>query len=128
MSLRTPLARALNRGSAHDGVHHWWVQRVTALALAPLCVWLAVSLLALPAADHAVVSAWLASGLHPILLALTVVLATWHGWLGLQVIIEDYVPRPASRTALLLLSSFVNVLLAAAGLYAVLQVALRGLA
>jgi len=126
VSLRTPLARALNRGSAHDGVHHWWVQRVTAVALAPLSIWLTVSLLGVPAANHAAVSAWMAAGLHPILLALTVLLATWHGWLGLQVVIEDYVPRPAFRTTLLLLSAFVSALLAAGGVYAVLQVALRG--
>jgi len=128
VSLRTPLARALNRGSAHDGVHHWWVQRATAVALAPLAVWLTASLLTLPRSDHAAVSAWMASGLHPILLSITVVLAIWHGWLGLQVVIEDYVPRPGSRTVLLLLNAFVSTVLAAGAVYAVLRVALRGAA
>jgi len=126
MSLRTPLARVLNRGSAHDGVHHWWLQRVTAVALAPLCLWLTVSLLALPAGSYGAVSAWIGTGLHPVLLALTVVLASWHAWLGIQVVIEDYVSQAGWKTLLLLLSSFVNALLAASAVYAVLRVSLRG--
>lgn len=128
MSLRTPLREVLNHGSARDGVSHWWVQRVTAVALAPLCIWLVLSLLALPTVDHAAVTAWIASGLHPVLLALTVTLAAWHGWLGLQIVIEDYVPRNGPRVLLLVLSTFVNALLAASGIYAVLKIALRGVA
>jgi succinate dehydrogenase / fumarate reductase membrane anchor subunit len=127
MSLRTPLGRVLNHGAAHDGVGHWWVQRVTAVALAPLSAWLAVSLLSLPG-GYAAVTAWMGAGLHPVLLALTVLLAAWHAWLGIQVVIEDYVPHPAGKLLLLLSSSFVNALLAASGIYAVLRVALRGVA
>ena len=33
MSLRTPIARARGLGSAKDGLHHWWVQRVSAVEL-----------------------------------------------------------------------------------------------
>ncbi len=125
MSLRTPLRRVLNHGPAHDGVGHWWVERVTALALAPLAMWFAISVVALPTHDYLAVTAWIGSGLHPVLLGLTVVLAAWHGWLGLQVVIEDYVPRNGQRLLLLLLSTFVNALLAASGVWAVLRIALR---
>ena len=45
MSLRTPLGKVLGRGSAKEGVHHWWVQRLTAIALVPLTIWFVVSLL-----------------------------------------------------------------------------------
>jgi succinate dehydrogenase / fumarate reductase membrane anchor subunit len=128
VSLRTPLGRVLNHGSARDGVSHWWVQRVTAVALAPLCVWLSLSLLDLPTREYAAVTAWIAAGMHPVLLALTVLLAAWHGWLGLSIVIEDYVPRSGQRLVLLLLSSFVNAWLAASGVYAVLRIALRGAA
>jgi succinate dehydrogenase / fumarate reductase, membrane anchor subunit len=128
MSLRTPLGRVLDHGAAGDGVGQWWVQRVTAVALAPLSVWLVVSLLGLPAASYPVISAWMGAGLHPVLLALTVLLAAWHAWLGIQVVIEDYVPHPAAKLLLLLSSAFVNGLLAASGVYAVMRVALRGAA
>jgi succinate dehydrogenase / fumarate reductase, membrane anchor subunit len=125
VSLRTPLGRVLNHGAARDGVSHWWVQRVTAVALAPLCVWLVLSLLGLPIREHAAVTAWIGAGLHPVLLALTVSLAAWHGWLGLSIVIEDYVPRSGQRIAWLLLSTFISALLAASGVYAVLRIALR---
>jgi succinate dehydrogenase / fumarate reductase membrane anchor subunit len=59
MSLRAPLAQALNHGAAHDGVHHWWVQRVSAIALAPLVIWLICQLLSLPDAGYLTVTAWI---------------------------------------------------------------------
>ena len=128
MSLRSPLSRVLYHGAAHDGVSHWWIQRVSAVALAPLCLWLAVSLLLLPTRNHAIVAHWVGLGLHPVLLVLTTLLATWHAWLGLQVVIEDYVARSGPRIALLLLSTFTNALLAATGVYAILRIALHGVA
>jgi len=128
VSLRSPLARVLNHGAAHDGVSHWWVQRVSAVALAPLCLWLAASLLLLPTRNHAIVAHWIGQGLHPVLLVLTALLASWHAWLGLQVVIEDYVPQSGPRIALLLLSTFAHALLAATGVYAVLRIALHGVA
>jgi succinate dehydrogenase / fumarate reductase, membrane anchor subunit len=126
MSLRTPLGRALSDGSARDGVGHWVAQRVTAIALAPLAIWLLVALLSLPLADYASVMRWLGAGMHPVLLALTVLIAAWHAWLGVQVVIEDYVHGFLSRTLALLCSLLVHVLVAAAGVYAVLRVALAG--
>jgi succinate dehydrogenase / fumarate reductase membrane anchor subunit len=127
MSLRSPLARVLYHGAARDGVAHWWAQRVSAVALAPLAIWLAVALLALPDGYGAVIS-WVGAGLHPVLLALTVLLALWHSWLGLQVVIEDYVHGFLIKTSALLLSTCVHGLLAASALYAVLHIALKGAA
>jgi len=127
MSLRSPLSRVLYHGAARDGVGHWWIQRVTAVALAPLAIWLTVSLLSLPD-DYQAVVAWIGAGLHPVLLALAVLLAIWHSWLGLQVVIEDYVHGFVTKTCSLLLSTFVHGLLGASALYAVLRIALRGAA
>jgi succinate dehydrogenase / fumarate reductase membrane anchor subunit len=125
VSLRTPLARVLNQGAARDGVHHWLVQRVTAVALAPLSVWLTASLLRLPNRDYETVTAWIAAGLHPVLMGMTVLLAAWHAWLGIQVVIEDYIEQPALKVLLMLLSAFTNALLVASGVYALLRIALR---
>ncbi|HEY2417043.1 MAG TPA: succinate dehydrogenase, hydrophobic membrane anchor protein [Steroidobacteraceae bacterium] len=125
MSLRTPLGRVLNQGAARDGVHHWLVQRVTAVALAPLSVWLTASLLRLPNRDYETVTAWIAAGLHPVLMGMTVLLAAWHAWLGIQVVIEDYIGQPALKALLMLLSAFTNALLLASGVYALLRIALR---
>ena len=128
MSLRTPMRRVLGSGSAKGGVHHWWVQRLTAVALVPLSVWFAVSLLALPSFDHATVAAWMRQSPTALLLILLVLVAAWHSRLGLQVVVEDYVPGPGGRTVTLVLINFVHVLLAAAGVLAVLRVVLGGAA
>jgi succinate dehydrogenase / fumarate reductase, membrane anchor subunit len=127
MSLRTPLARVLNEGAAHDGVGHWVAERVTALALAPLVIWLLVALLSLPQTDYAAISAWIASGWNPVWLSLTVLLAAWHSWLGVQMVVEDYVHGALIKTLLLLLSALAHGLLAASGVYAVLRIAFRSL-
>jgi succinate dehydrogenase / fumarate reductase membrane anchor subunit len=128
MSLRAPLAQALNHGAAHDGVHHWWVQRVSAIALAPLVIWLICQLLSLPDAGYLTVTAWIGHAWNPVLLSLLVGLASWHGWLGLQMVIEDYVHHFLTKTSLLLLSTFGHALLAVTGIYAVLRIALRSAA
>jgi succinate dehydrogenase / fumarate reductase membrane anchor subunit len=123
MSLRAPRARALHHGSAHDGVGHWLIQRVTASALAPLAIWLLIALLSLPSSDYTTVTRWIGSGLHPVLLALVVLIGAWHAWLGVQVVIEDYVHGFLAKTLALLASLFVHVLVAASGLYALLRIA-----
>jgi succinate dehydrogenase / fumarate reductase membrane anchor subunit len=126
VSLRTPLRRVLGAGSAKEGVHRWWQQRLTSVALVPLTIWFAVSLLALPSLDHGTVAAWERQGVTPLLLILLVVVASWHSQLGVRVIVEDYVPAAGARTVTLTLLGFAHVLLAAAGVLAVLRVALGG--
>jgi len=125
MSLRTPLGVVLGRGAAGAGVHHWWVQRVTAVALVPLLLWLLFSLSRLPLSDQAAVTTWIAAGWNPVLLCVTVLVLAWHSMLGVQVVIEDYVHANLTRTLTLLLVNFIHVLVAAAGIYAVLHVAFR---
>lgn len=126
MSLRTPLRRVLGAGSAKEGVHHWWVQRLTAVALLPLTVWFVVSLLALPSLDHATVTAWMSGSGTAVLLILLVLVASWHSQLGLRVVVEDYVPAAGARTVTLAVLSLLHSLLATVGVFAVLKVALGG--
>ena len=126
MTMRTPLGRVLNHGAAHDGVGHWIVERVTALALAPLSLWLLIALLSLPHLDYISVAAWVAAGWNAVWLSLLVLLAAWHSWLGVQMVVEDYVQGFAARTATLLLSTAVHALLALSGVYAVLRTVFRG--
>jgi succinate dehydrogenase / fumarate reductase membrane anchor subunit len=123
VSLVNPLRRVLGAGPARSGVHHWWMQRLTALALVPLSIWFVVSILCLPGLDHVTVVAWMGQGWTAPLLVLFVLTAAWHSKLGLQVIVEDYVHGAGAKTLLLVLSAFVHVLAAAAALFAVLKVA-----
>lgn len=128
MSLRSPLGEVLGRGAAKDGVHHWRVQRLTAVALVPLAIWFVVSLLSLPALDYAAVRAWMGQDWTAVLLILFVLSAARHSQLGVSVVVEDYVHTRGMRTVLLALVSYLHVLAAAAGVFAILRVALGGAA
>jgi succinate dehydrogenase / fumarate reductase membrane anchor subunit len=124
-SLRSPLAHVAGLGSAKSGVHHWWLQRLTSIALVPLTIWFAVSLLSLPALDHVTVISWMAQSWTALLLILLVLVGTWHSQLGVQVVVEDYV-HGGMRTVTLVIVTFAHVLLAAAGVFAILKVAFGG--
>ena len=124
--LRTPLARARGLGSAHTGLHHWWMQRLTAIALVPLVVWFAVSLVMMSGADQGVVRAWIGSPFVMVLLILTIVVGLHHGQLGLQVVIEDYIHGEGRKLALILLVRFVAVLSGLAAIVAILRIGFGG--
>jgi len=122
MSLRSPLGRVLGAGSAKEGVHHWWLQRLTSIALVPLTIWFVVSLLSLPSFEHLTVIAWMAQTWTALLLILFILVATWHSQLGVRVVVEDYV-HGGAKTLTLVLITFIHAFVAAAGVFAVLKVA-----
>ncbi len=123
--LRTPLARAQGLGSAKGGVHHWWVQRLTAIALIPLVVWFAISLVMLTGADYAVVRAWIGSPLVMVLLILTIGIGLHHGQLGLQVVWEDYTDG-ALRVVMIVLTKFIAVLFGLGAVVAIMRIGFGG--
>jgi succinate dehydrogenase / fumarate reductase membrane anchor subunit len=123
VSLRTPLGRVLGAGSAKDGTGHWWSQRVTAVAMIPLTLWFLVDLLKMPALDYGTVKTWLAAPSSSLLLLLTVAVSAYHSYLGTTVIVEDYVHTAGRKVAVLMLLRFVYVLVAGAGVFAILHVA-----
>lgn len=121
-SLRSPLGRARGLGSAKDGTHHWWAQRVTALALVPLALWFVVGVVGLVGASHGAATRWIAHPVNAVLLAALVVAVFHHAQLGLQVVIEDYVHGEAPRIAALLAVKAACWLLAVASLFAILRI------
>jgi len=125
-SLRSPLGTVVGLGSAKSGVHHWWVQRLTSIALVPLTIWFAVSLASLPALDHVTVIAWMAQSWTALLLVLLVLVATYHSQLGVRVVVEDYVHNTGLRTVTLVALTFLHAFLAVSGVFAILKVAFGG--
>jgi len=126
MGSGTHLGRVRGLGSAKAGAHHWWLQRLTAVANAGLMIWLAVSLVRLPLGDHAAMIQWLASPLAAVPLLLLVVSVIWHLRLGLQVLIEDYVHDAGNRVAALLILNFYAAGAAAVAIFSVLKIAFGG--
>jgi succinate dehydrogenase membrane anchor subunit len=123
MTFRTPLARARGLGSAKSGTHHWWMQRLTAVVLVPLSLWFVASLLTVVTADHATVVAWLHSPVVAILACAFIVAVFYHGQLGIQVVLEDYVHSEAWKLAAIVVTMSLSLLLAIASLFAVLSIA-----
>jgi len=126
MSFRTPLGRARGLGSAKRGTGHWLAQRVTAVALIPLSLWFVISVMIYLRADYGTVLNWMHSPVVAVLLVLLVATLYYHAYLGLQTVIEDYVHDEWLKVSTLVLLKFICILLAAAGIFAVLRVAFGG--
>lgn len=116
------MARALGLGSAKSGTEHWWMQRVTAIALVPLTLWFVIALFGLEGTDRAAVTAWIAQPLTAVLMILLVLALTYHSFLGTQVVIEDYT-RGATRVATLVTVRLLHVAVAVAAVFAILRIA-----
>ena len=124
--LRTPLARARGLGSAKAGVQHWWAQRLTAIALIPLVVWFAISLVMMSGAEYEVVRAWIGSPVVMVLLILTIAVGLHHAQLGIQVVIEDYVHSDGFKLALIVVVRFLAVFVGLAAIVAILNIGFGG--
>ncbi|MHA6688604.1 succinate dehydrogenase, hydrophobic membrane anchor protein [Mesorhizobium sp. A556] len=125
INLRSPIARARGLGSAKEGVGHWWAERVTAVALVPLTIWFAASVMAGAGSDHASVIEWLGSPVPSVCMVLLLITLFYHMALGLQVVIEDYV-HSGAKIALLVAMRLGCFVLAIAGIVATLRIAVNG--
>lgn len=127
MGAGTSIGRVRGLGSAHEGTHHWWRQRLTAGANIALMTWLLLSLARLGSYDLAGVHAWLASSWVAIPMALLVINVFYHLRLGLQVVIEDY-QHDETRVVLMVLLNLYTVGLGAVALFSILRIAFNGVA
>lgn len=126
MSLQSgiePRARARGLGSARHGIHAWAAERLSAIALVPLMLWLVVSIIMLHGASYVEFVAWLRRPLSSLLMVLSLIAAFHHTALGLQVIIEDYV-HSALKVPAIVTVRLVCFALCVAGLLATLRIML----
>ncbi len=122
----TSIGRVRGLGSAHGGVHHWLVQRFTAIGNLVLGIWLLASLLMLPNMNYATVHEWIVRPVPATAMALLVISTFWHARLGMQVAMEDYVHTPANKFACTILLNLAAFAGAAFGLFCVVRLALGG--
>lgn len=118
----TSIGRVRGLGSAHEGTHHWWEQRLTAGSNLLLMLWLIVSLVLLPSLDYATVRAWLSSPLAAVPMILLVITVFYHFRLGLQVVIEDY-QHDESRIVLMVLLNFFAIAAGTFAIFSILRIA-----
>jgi succinate dehydrogenase / fumarate reductase, membrane anchor subunit len=121
--MRSSLHRAQGLGSAREGVAHWWMQRVTAIALIPLTLWFAALLIALSGSDYNAVIAWLRTPFVTILMVLLLIMLCQHVALGIQVVIEDYVHSDRVKIPAVVAIRYASFGIAVAGIIATLHIA-----
>jgi len=121
MEFRSDLGRVRGLGSTWMGVHHFWMQRLTGIALIPLIIWFVFAATGLVGADLATMKAWVGRHYNPVLLGLLIIAIYHHGQLGLQVVIEDYVHNEGVKTASIIVVKLAAVLLAASSLFAIMR-------
>ncbi|MCP5381481.1 MAG: succinate dehydrogenase, hydrophobic membrane anchor protein [Kordiimonadaceae bacterium] len=124
MSLRSPLGKVRGLGSAKTGTHHWWMQKVTAVALIPLTIWFVSSVVQMTQASYEVVINWMTSPIVTLLMTLFVATGIYHLKLGLQVVIEDYIHSESAKVVLQMLVSFCCIITGTAAVFSILKIAL----
>lgn len=122
-NLRTPLSQVKGHGSAKEGTSHFWFQRLTAIAMVPLVLWLAFSVASLPGMNHADIRAWLSAPFTAVMMITLLLTGFYHAKLGLQMVIEDYIGNHGLRTIVVIASTMSCVFLAIMGVFSVLRIA-----
>ena len=120
---RSPLSVAKGHGSAKSGTHHYWMQRVTAVALIPLVIWFCFSLAMMPEATYETVVDWMKSPFNSVMLILCMVASFYHLSLGLQVILEDYVSNKHINMVSMLVMKLACFFFASLGIFSVIKIA-----
>ncbi|MDP1772519.1 MAG: succinate dehydrogenase, hydrophobic membrane anchor protein [Methylobacter sp.] len=122
MDYRTPLSRVRGLGSAKSGTTHWWMQRVTAVALIPLSFWLIYFLGLSLTVPYQQTVAWLATPINSVCIVAWIIAVFYHAALGLQVVIEDYIAAEGPKIISIWAVNLAFLFLAIAALLAVFRI------
>jgi succinate dehydrogenase / fumarate reductase membrane anchor subunit len=121
-SIRTPLGHARGLGSAKEGTHHWWMQRVSAVALIPLSIYVLSALPFVTENSYSDFINWLSAPSVAIVAILFVLTSFYHAALGIQVIIEDYAESHGWKLSLLMLNNFAFIVMSAASVFSIVYI------
>lgn len=124
MNFVNPMARARGLGSAKSGVTHWWMQRLSAVLLIPLSAWFLICVTPFIGADYADARVFLAQPMNAFLMIAFVLALFYHGMLGMQVVIEDYVNQHALEVGLQILVKVGAFLCALGAIFALVRITL----
>ncbi|UIP05595.1 succinate dehydrogenase, hydrophobic membrane anchor protein [Erythrobacter sp. SDW2] len=120
----TSIGRVRGLGSAHEGAHHWLVQRFTAIGNLILLLWLITSFALLPGFEYETIKSWLSQPVPAAAMVLLIVSTFWHARLGLQVLVEDYVHEAGTKFGVLALLNLATIGGGVFGVFCVVRLAL----
>lgn len=120
----TSIGRVRGLGSAKGGVHHWLLQRFTAIGNLLTVLFLLVSIVLLPDLGYNTVVGWISRPVPAVAMILLVVTTFWHARLGLQVVVEDYFHDHANKFAAIAALNLAAFAGAAFGVFCVVRLAL----
>lgn len=126
MKFRTPISQAKGLGSAKEGAHHWWMQRLTAVALVPLTLWFTFAIASRVDAGFEEMHQWISNPWVAAFLLLFFAISYYHGAIGVQVVLEDYVSAEGTRMLINLAVKFMLVVLGTASAIAIITIAATG--
>ncbi len=109
-------------GATHGGSSHWWLQRVTSVALVPLALWLGFSLAFLPSLELGIFQEWIRTPLNTVLLVSFLMVSAYHAALGLRVVVEDYVHSEWLKVGTIVFLDLLFFLLPVAGILAIVRI------
>ena len=122
MKLVASLRALTGLGDTAGGTDHWWGQRITGVALVVLGLWFAASLVILPGLEHHIVVEFIGTPLNRVLLSMLCLAAAYHSYLGVQVVIEDYVHAAGIHRASMIASRIGHLVVATVAVYAILEI------
>lgn len=125
--LRSPLSKAKGLGASGHASHHWWMQRLSAIALVPLVVWFMINVVRAADAPNGIMH-FLYSPFHALAMALFIGTMLYHGALGMKVIYEDYISCLCARTFMIIATNFASIALGAGAILAIIYVHVTGAA
>ncbi len=120
---KTPLHKVEGTGSSHSGTGHFWHERVTAVALIPLSLWFLYVMLGLSGTSEVTALQFLAHPWNALLMGAFVIFSLYHAYLGIQVVIDDYIHAPGMKITLLLLRLLAVLLIGGVSLFAIIRIA-----
>ncbi len=122
--MASPLKIAKGLGSAKTGLHHWWLQRLTAIALIPLTIWFVTIIAFINEADYQQSIDLISQPFNGTLLILFIIASFWHSQLGMQVVIEDYVSQKFMRVTLLIIIKYFFIFIGILSIISILKIIL----
>ncbi|MCX7279971.1 MAG: succinate dehydrogenase, hydrophobic membrane anchor protein [Alphaproteobacteria bacterium] len=122
-SAETPLHKVRGMGSSHSGTGHFWHERVTSVALIPLTLWFGYVMLGLAGTSEVTALQFLAHPWNAILMGAFVAFSLWHAYLGLQVVVDDYIHTPGTKIFLMLAIRFSVIAITVTCIFAIARIA-----